>query len=141
MAYRFPSAEWVAAYKDAINKNPRYQKAGKDWTHGSVAMIVQENPAAGIPQDMGLLLDVHLGVCRNASYVLGQEAAKEAPFVIVASFDRWLEVLKKELEPIKGMMQGKLKLTKGHLPTIIRYVDASRELVESAADVPTEFPR
>ena len=27
----FPSAEWVAAYKDAINANPDYAKAGKDW--------------------------------------------------------------------------------------------------------------
>jgi putative sterol carrier protein len=37
------------------------------------------------------------------------------------------------------MMQGKLKL-KGDLPTIVRYVKASNELVNLAQTVPTEFP-
>ena len=33
----------------------------------------------------------------------------------------------------------KLKLTKGHLPTMIRFVHSSRALVTSAKDVPTEY--
>ena len=41
MALDFPSTEWVAAYKDAINANAEYKKAGKDWTHGVVAMVVK----------------------------------------------------------------------------------------------------
>jgi hypothetical protein len=36
-------------------------------------------------------------------------------------------------------MEGKLKLTKGHLPTMIRFVESSRQLVMSASRVPTEF--
>ena len=35
-------------------------------------------------------------------------------------------------------MQGKLKL-RGDLPTIVRYVKASNELVSLAGTVPTEF--
>src|SRR5208283_59363 len=58
---RFPSAEWCAAYKDAINANPGYKAAGKDWTHGSVAMVVTAEPAIGIAEDMAMLLDVHQG--------------------------------------------------------------------------------
>jgi len=37
------------------------------------------------------------------------------------------------------MMQNKLKLTKGHMPTIVRYVNSSRELVNTTAHVPTTF--
>ena len=37
------------------------------------------------------------------------------------------------------MMQGKLKL-KGALPTIVRFVKASKELVNCAGEVPTLFP-
>jgi hypothetical protein len=37
------------------------------------------------------------------------------------------------------MMEGKLKLARGHLPTIIRYVESSRQLVASASKVPTDF--
>jgi hypothetical protein len=36
-------------------------------------------------------------------------------------------------------MQGKLKLTRGHLPTIIRFVEPSRLVVAGARKVPTDF--
>jgi putative sterol carrier protein len=81
---------------------------------------------------------VHQGACRECKIVTAAEA-QSAPFVIVADHARWKQVIKRELDPIKGMMQGKLKLTKGHMPTIVKYVNASRELVESTSRVETKF--
>jgi putative sterol carrier protein len=141
MSFRFPSAEWTAAYKDAVNANARYRDHGKTWNHGPVAMVIEKDPTLGIPEPLGMVLDVHEGMCRATEYLPAEQASAKAPFVIVAPYDQWKKVIQGELEPIKAMMQGKLKLTKGPLPTMIRYVDASRELVESAAKVPTEFPR
>jgi len=138
MANDFPSDDWTRAYKDAINSNPAYKSAGKDWTHGVVAMVVKAEPALGIPEDQGMWLDVHGGECRDCRLVSRAEA-ENAPFVIVAEYARWKQVIKKEVDPIKAMMQGKLKLTKGHMPTIVKYVHASRELVESTARVATKF--
>jgi putative sterol carrier protein len=138
MAFDFPSPEWAAAYKDAINSNEAYKTAGKDWTHGVVAMVVKADPSLRIPEDVGLWLDVDRGACRECKLITGAEA-QAAAFVIVADYARWKLVIKKELDPIKGMMQGKLKLTKGHMPTIVKYVHSSRELVESTARVPTLF--
>jgi putative sterol carrier protein len=138
MAIPFPSAEWCAAYQIAINSNPQYKTAGKDWTHGVVAMVVKADPSLDIPEDLGMWLDVHQGECRDCHLVSFAEA-QAAPFVIVADYARWKQVIKKELDPIKGMMQGKLKLVKGHMPTIVKYVNASRELVESTARVDTKF--
>jgi len=138
MPHKFPSAEWTAAYKDALNANPAYRKAGKDWTHGAVAMVIKAEPSIGIERDVAMILDVHEGVCRETRYVSADQA-QEAPFVIVADYARWKQVIQREIEPIKAMMQGKLKLTKGHLPTIVRYVESSRQLVESASQVATEF--
>src|SRR5437868_155343 len=51
MALDFPSPEWVTAYKDAINANAEYKKAGKDWTHGVVAMVVKAEPTIGLAED------------------------------------------------------------------------------------------
>ena len=45
---------------------------------------------------------------------------------------------KKELDPVKGMMQGKLKL-KGDLPTIVKFIKAAQELVECSSRVPSSF--
>jgi len=47
-------------------------------------------------------------------------------------------VLKKELDVVKAMMQGKIKL-KGSLPVIVRFVKASVRLVELAAAIDTRF--
>ncbi|CAN5199234.1 hypothetical protein BH09MYX1_BH09MYX1_48530 [soil metagenome] len=138
MSHLFPSAEWAAAYQVAINQNPKYKEAGKDWTHGAVAMVVKADPALGIDADMGLWLDIERGHCKDC-HICTREEADKAPFVIVADYARWKTVLKKELDPIKGMMQNKLKLTKGHMPTMIKYVNSSRELVETTAMVDSKF--
>ena len=137
--HRFPSAEWTAAFKDAVNENPDYARAGADWTHGAVLMVVAADSNLGIDRDMGMLLDVHAGRCNAASFVDADTGRGKAPFVIEGSYARWRSVIEGELDPIKAMMQGKLKLTKGHLPTIIRYVESSRQLVSSAQNVLTEF--
>jgi putative sterol carrier protein len=139
MAFDFPSPEWTAAYKDAINQNESYKKTGKDWTHGVVAYLVKADPAVGIPEDTAMLMDLHGGECRSAKLVSGKEAEAAAPFVIVGSYAQWKQVIKREIDPTKALMQGKLKLTKGHMPTMVKYVHASKDLVESTAKVPTKF--
>lgn len=136
--YDFPSPEWAQAYKTAINENPDYKLHGKDWTHGVVAFVVKAEPALGIPDDMGLWLDVHGGECREIKYLPAPEV-QAAPYVIVAPYAMWKAIIKKEIDPIKAMMQNKVKLTKGNMPTIVRYVNSSRQLVESTSRVPTKF--
>jgi putative sterol carrier protein len=101
-------------------------------------MVVTADPTIGLPHDMAMWLDVHQGECRACALV-SREEADRAPFVLVASYARWKEVIRKQLDPTKGMMQNKLKLTKGHMPTMVKYVNASKELVESTTRVPTRF--
>lgn len=139
MALKFPSAEWTAAFKDAVNANAAYREAGKGWTHGKVAYVVKADPKLGTDRDMAMLLDLHAGECRNADYVDG-EAAQSADFVIVAEYPKWREVLSGQVDPTKAMMQNKLKLQKGHLGTIVKFVVASKELVKSALAIDTQYP-
>ena len=139
LVHRFPSKEWTAALRIALNNDRAYREVGKVWTFGAVAMIVRSDPANGVEQAAGVILDVHAGECRSARFVEGTDDPPEAEFVIVASYARWKEVIEGKLDPIKGMMEGKLKLTRGHLPTIIRFVEPSRLVVSSASKVPTDF--
>jgi len=139
MGIRFPSVEWTAAFKDAINGNEGYAKHGEGWTHGKVAYVVEPRPELGIEGDTAMVLDLHAGKCRDA-VLTDAETAEEADFVIFAAYERWREVLSGELDPTKAMMQNKLKLEKGHLPTIVKYVLASKELVRSAIVIDTDYP-
>src|SRR5437764_1483535 len=136
-AYRFPSEEWARAFKDVVNASPAYKAAAATWTSGPVALVVRADPAIGLPDDTGLWLDLEKGVCRDAR-VVGRAEADKAPFCITGEYARWKSVMRKELDPIKGMMQKKLEL-KGQMTTIVKYVNASKELVECATRVPTAF--
>ena len=102
-------------------------------------MIVQSDPANGIERSAGMILDVHQGECHGARFVEDADDSVQAEFVIVASYARWKDVIERKLDPIKGMMEGKLKLVRGHLPTIIRFVEPARIVVASASKVPTDF--
>lgn len=137
--HRFPSEEWAEAYKNALNHSKAYREACREWTFGNVAIIVQCDLSIGIEHDVGIIVDVHRGECRGAKFVECAGAPIDAGFVIAGSYQRWKDVIERGLDPIKALMEGKLKLRKGHLPTMIRFVESSRQLVATAARVPTEF--
>ena len=137
MSYKFPSDEWVEAYGKAINDSEEYRVAGKPWTHGVTALVVNADPSLGVDEPYGIWLDLHEGVCREASHC-DVAKAETAPFCIFGDYARWKQVIHKELDPVKGMMQGKLKL-KGNLQIIVRNVKAAQALVICATRVPSRF--
>src|SRR5262245_17674468 len=101
MTYRFPSEEWTVAYKDAVNANAAYRVAGRGWTHGRVAMVIRADKKLGFDQDLAMILDVDQGTCRGTQFVQGMDRVTDAPFIIVADYARWKEVLGGKLDPIK----------------------------------------
>lgn len=132
----FPSDEWLAIYRDRINASPEYREAAATW-EGAVGFVFEAEPDRGVPADLWLVLDLWHGQCREARMVLPEEGER-APYLIRAPYFRWKEVVRGELDPVKGMMQGKLRL-QGDLATIVRYVRAANELVHLTMRVPTEF--
>ena len=134
---RFPSDDWVALFVEQINRSDAYREAGATW-EGDIAFVFEAEPDLGVPEDVVAWLDLWHGECRAGRIVTAAEA-EGARYVIRAPYSRWKDVLRGDLDPIKGMMQGKLKL-RGDLPTIVRYVKAANELVTLTMAVPTEFP-
>ena len=55
-------------------------------------------------------------------------------FVFSGNYDNWLKVLKKELDPIQGLMAGKFKLV-GNMAKVMRATKAAQELVNSSASI------
>jgi putative sterol carrier protein len=134
---QFPSAEWLDLYAKRINESPEYKEAAASW-EGDISYVFEAEPDKGLAEEIWAWLDLWHGECRQHTYAIPPAEGERAKFIIRAPYSRWKEVINKELDPVKGMMQGKLKL-KGDLPTIVRYVKAANELVNLAASVPTEF--
>jgi len=133
----FPTEAWFQALVSLINDSDEYREAAADW-EGDIAFLVEAEPDRGLPADVWGLLDLWHGACRGGG-VIEPERGREAAYILRAPYSRWREVVTGELDPIKGMMQGKLKV-QGDLPTIVRQVRAANELVELTQQIPTEFP-
>ena len=135
--YVYLSVEWVGLYEKAVREDAYYREAAKDW-EGSVALQVEANPEYGIDTDIFILLDLWHGDCRRA-WAVPREVGESADYIVTGSADRWMEVGRRKLDIIKGLMQGKLKL-KGDLPTIVRNVKAATRLVEISTMVGGKYP-
>ena len=137
MAVKAFSDEFAAAFKDEINKSSVYKQAAKGWKW-TVGLVVEAEPEKNFPEPSGLFLDLWEGEARSVKVVSPEEAGK-CDFVITAPYTRWKQVMQKELDATKGMMQGKLKL-KGDLPTIVRYTKSSQEMTECTTRIDIEYP-
>ncbi len=130
--------EWVKVYREAIARNAAYRASAAKW-EGSVGLLVRPHPAKGIATERGVLLDLHHGECREATAPPPEAVRSAADFVIDGDFATWKEVIEGRLDPLKGLMFGKLRLRKGSLVALIPYTKASQELVKSAREVPTRL--
>jgi putative sterol carrier protein len=120
-----------------INDSAEYRLAAADW-EGDIAFLVLAEPDIGVPNDVWGYLDLWHGSCRGGG-VVDPDRGERAAYVLSAPYTRWKAIVRGDLDPIKGMMQGKLKV-RGDLPTIVRYVRAANELVRLTGEVATTFP-
>ncbi len=136
---QFPSPEWLAEFQEVVNASAEYADAAATW-EGDLVFVYEKEPDKGVPVDVYAWLDLWHGKCRDSAILDGPEdpRAVAAQFTITAPYSRWKSVMKKELDPVKAMMQGKLKV-KGDLPTIVRYVRASNVLTDLTTQLDTQF--
>ena len=131
------SPEWAQAFKQEINSSSRYRDAAARW-EGTVGLVVVAEPDKRVTDDLGVFLDLWHGEARDVRPCSRREAEK-AQYVITGSYSTWKRVATKDLDAIKGIMLGKLKL-RGDFPTLIRYTRASQELTECTTRVPVRWP-
>jgi putative sterol carrier protein len=133
----FPTDPWFQDLIERINASEEYREAAAEW-EGDIAFVIEAEPDRGVPRDVWGLLDLWHGSCRGGGLIDAERGAA-AQYTLRAPYSRWKEVVRGELDPIKGMMQGKLRVL-GDLPAIVRQVRAANELVELTLQVDTVFP-
>jgi putative sterol carrier protein len=134
--YLMGSPEWVSAFEKLIQDDDNYKQVAKTW-EGTVVIHMLAKPSVGLNNDLYILMDLWHGDCRSVRLV-PREAGENADYVVTGELERWEAVLKKELDVVKAMMHGKVKL-KGALPDIVRHIKATMRLVELAGQIDTIF--
>ena len=129
---RFPSDEWIKNFKEEVNKNKTYQEAAKDW-EGDFLFII--TPDEELKEETVLYIDLWHGKCRDAYLVKGEKHAK---FVFKGPYSNWKKVIRKELDPIRGLIRG-LFILEGDSRVILDQAKAAQELVNTASKIPVVF--
>jgi putative sterol carrier protein len=138
---KFGTPEWAEAYVKAINDNPNYKDAAgpegfpPDGWEGDFLFVVE--PSGNLDHEIKMFVGLYHGECTGAK-ILEEGEEMEAEYVYSGPYDAWVQVLKKELDPIRGLLAGKFKL-KGDMAKVLRATRAAQELVVSTTMIDTEF--
>ncbi|MFX1569553.1 MAG: SCP2 sterol-binding domain-containing protein [Promethearchaeota archaeon] len=128
------SEEWVEAFGKAINDNPNYKPSALTW-EGDMLFVIE--PSGNLDYTVKVLVGLYHGECTGTKLIKEGEDV-EAEFIITGNYDNVLQVIKKEIDPIRAIMAGKLKL-EGNMAKVMRHTKAAQEIVVSLGNIETEF--
>jgi putative sterol carrier protein len=128
----FPSDEWIKIFKEELNNNTTYQEVAKDW-EGDFLFVI--TPDEELKKETVFYIDLWHGKCRDAYLVEGEKTAK---FVFKGPYSNWKKVIRKELDPIRGLIRG-LFTVDGDSRVILDQAKAAQELVNTASKIPVVF--
>ncbi|MFL6236698.1 MAG: Fis family transcriptional regulator [Thermoanaerobaculia bacterium] len=137
MSYEVFTHDWAVACGEQINENEDYRQAAKNW-EWPLVLTMAADPKLDVPE-RSVYLSLYHGDCKEARAATAADL-DDVPFIIRADPHTWKRVLDRDLEPIFGLIRGKLKLAKGSLVSLLPYTSAAKEMVLSAACVETRFP-
>ena len=129
---RFPTDEWVNQFKEALNKNTTYAEVAKDW-EGDFLFII--TPDKEWSKETILYIDLWHGKCQGAFIT---DKNQKAAFIFKGSYSNWKKIIKKELDPIRGLIRGMFTL-EGDSKIILDQTKAAQELVNTASQISTDF--
>lgn len=130
---RFPSPEWAATFREALNSRTEYREAAAAW-EGDILLRVTAAQTGG--PSPGVLLDLYHGECRDARFV-PDSTGLAVEFVYEGTRDAWSRLVAGQLDPVKALFDGTFRL-RGNLAKAMRFTRAAKELVETAASIAVE---
>lgn len=132
---KFPSLEWADEYVKKLNDNADYKESGKTW-EGDISFVIEKDQ--DLAETYYLYLDLFHGECRDFKFATKLNDIPNAEFKYIGPFTNWVRLIKKEIDPIQGLLTGKFKL-EGPMMKIMSYTKAAQEMVSTASSVQTEF--
>lgn len=132
----FPSEAWVDAWVAAANADAAFRDAGRGWA-GSVGAVfgADELMPAG---PVFLRLDGEEG--RWDGHALGTEAnlLDGAVFTLSASYRIWKLIMSGELDPLRGLVQGRVRV-RGQLSSLLGRISALNAMMRLAGTLDTTY--
>ena len=157
----FPSKEWPESYAKVINDSREYEASAKGWGvdyNGNFIFQMDEVPVENIDQipeadkkktvkefldeyvkgkTLYIFMALKDGKCTDARFVKDPSEV-EAGFALSAKYEVWKELLTGKSDPMKALMQGRMKLA-GDMMKVMKYTKGASLLGQLTGNVPAEF--
>ncbi len=134
MAVMFPSIEWLNELKDSLNSDKAFEKTAGKW-EGSLVMLVQADEL--FDKETIMWIDPYHGKVRDAKIISSLDEEK-SEFVLGAGYSTWKSIINGEMDSMKAMMKGKIKV-QGKLTTLLKQTKASNALIKVQQNMDTVF--
>jgi len=138
--YVFGSREWFEAFVEALNNDQEYNSAAKNW-EDPIVLFMTNLPQAVKEffktEQIGAWLDLYHGKCR-AFEIIEKPEQKEAPIIIMGTYENMKKVALGKLNPTIAVMTGRLRV-KGNVAKLLSNAAASSAFVNVIKKVPTEY--
>jgi putative sterol carrier protein len=125
----FGSIEWLNAYVELFNQNTAVREALK----GLTARVAYE--FTDRPDITPKYVFINAGAIDEHGPVTDLDAMD---YVIKANYDIWRSMTLGELDPMKTLMSGKLKVT-GNMAAILKHAEGLQGTFEVVEAIPTTF--
>ena len=123
---------WTERLAEELNADLEYRRAAADWR--GVLGLALAAPDGG---RRTALLDLEAGRCMRTA---NDPEACPPDYLIEADAATWKRVLAGELEPMWGLMSGKLKLAHGSLAELAPQAASALRIVKCAQKIDAVFP-
>jgi hypothetical protein len=133
----FPSSEWVSAWVKLANSDQAFRSAGAGWD-GAVGGVIVADKVAGIATDLYLRLVGQDGYWHEHILAADPGLVDDTIFTIRGPYSAWKSVIRQQLHPLKGIIQGQLRL-RGQLSGFLRWSRATLIMTELAGQLDTTF--
>ena len=133
----FPSPEWIDAWVDVANADRAFRSAGAGWD-GVVGGVIGADGTAGVSRDLYLRLAGRDGCWYESTLSRDAGVVHGTVFTIRAPYQAWKSVLRQQLHPVVGVVQGRLRL-RGQLSSFLRWAHAMVIMTELAGRLDTTF--
>ncbi len=126
--------EWAKAFGNAINENPNYKPSALTW-EGDMLLVIE--PSGKLDHEVRIFLGLFHGECTEARLVQEGEEV-ETEYIMAGPYVNFVKVMKKEIDPIRAIMAGQLRL-EGNMATLMRHTKAAQEIIESLGMFKTDY--
>jgi len=126
--------EWVKAFGNALNENPNYKPSALTW-EGDMLLVIE--PSGKLDHEVRVFLGLFHGECTEARLVKEGEEV-ETEYIMAGPYVNFVKVMKKEIDPIRAIMAGQLRL-EGNMATLMRHTKAAQEIIESLGMFKTDY--